>query len=69
MSDEQRPGQHEEAGDEVEGHKHHFAGNDEAEKDDEVEGHKHHFAGNDEAESDDEVEAHSKHRLAKHRLQ
>jgi hypothetical protein len=58
MSDDQRPArpaQHEEAGDEVEGHKHHFAGNDEPRSD--------------EKESDDEVEAHSHHRLAKHKLQ
>ena len=58
MSDDQRPArpaQHEEAGDEVEGHKHHFAGNDEPDTDTEQ-------------ESDDEVEAH-KHHIAKHKLQ
>jgi len=57
MSDDQRPArpaQHEEAGDEVEAHKHHFAGNDEADET--------------ETESDDEVEAH-KHHIAKHKLQ
>lgn len=59
MSDDQRPArpaQHEEAGDEVEGHKHHFAGNDEAETESRP------------AENDDEVEAH-KHHIAKHKLQ
>ncbi len=58
MSDDQRPArpaEHEEAGDEVEGHKHHFAGNDDAS--DETEN-----------ENDDEVEAH-KHHIAKHKLQ
>ena len=58
MSDDQRPArpaQHEEAGDEVEAHKHHFAGNDED-------------AGQ-ETESDDEVEAHGHHKLGKHKLQ
>jgi hypothetical protein len=51
MSDEtQRPGQHEEAGDEVEAHgKKALAANDEA---------------GEETESDDEVEAHHHHKLA-----
>jgi hypothetical protein len=52
-----RPAQHEEAGDEVEGHRHHRLGaNDEV---------------TDEAQKDDEneVEAHRHHRLAKHKLQ
>jgi hypothetical protein len=49
MSDDtQRPAEHEEPADEVEGHRHHKAGltdegaNDEAESDDEVEAHRHH---------------------------
>ena len=51
MSDEtERPGQHEEAGDEVEAHGHHKLGaNAEA---------------TDENENDDEVEAHGHHKLA-----
>jgi hypothetical protein len=49
-----RPAQHEEAGDEVEAHKHTLAENGEA---------------SDETENDDEVEAHRHHRLAKHKLQ
>ncbi len=50
-----RPAQHEEAGDEVEGHSHHkHAANDEA---------------GDETERDDEVEAHTHHKLGKHKLQ
>jgi hypothetical protein len=57
MSDEtQRPHSHEEAGDEVEGHRHHRLG-----ENDEV---------TDETEKDDdEVEAHSHHKLGKHKLQ
>ena len=52
MSDEtERPGQHEEAGDEVEGHSHHkLAANAEA--------------GNEDENNDDEVEAHGHHKLA-----
>jgi hypothetical protein len=50
MSDEtERPGQHEEAGDEVEGHSHHKLGAT-AERADETEN-----------DSDDEVEAHGTH--------
>jgi hypothetical protein len=47
MSDEQRPGQHEEPRDEVEAHTNKPSANDEAA---------------DEAETDDEVEAHHHHR-------
>jgi hypothetical protein len=61
MSDDQRPArpaQHEEAGDEVEGHRHHRLGaNDEVT--DETE----------KKDDDNEVEAHRHHRLAKHKLQ
>jgi hypothetical protein len=49
----------------VDAHKHHFKGNDEASTDEseDVEAHKHHFKGNDEPGSDDDsddVEAHRK---------
>jgi hypothetical protein len=53
MSDEQRPKQHEEAGDEVEAHHHKKAANDEARDETEAES--------------DEVEAHHHHRLAHHK--